>query len=52
MSDYVIGSGWFSDEYNKTSMGVMTNNFQENYGGTQGRNSIFSKYWLELAKVT
>lgn len=46
MSDYVIGSGWFSDEYNKTSMGVMTNNFQARYGGTQGRNSIFSKYWL------
>ena len=46
MFDYVIGSGWFSDEYNKTSMGVMTNKFQVKYGGTQGRTSNFSKYWL------
>lgn len=46
MVNYVIGSGWFSDEYNKTIMGKKTNNHQKKYGGIAGRNSNFSKYWL------
>lgn len=44
--NYIIGSGWFSDEFNKTEMGKKTNLFQIGYGGTIGRNSNFSKYWL------
>lgn len=46
MLNYIIGSGWFSDKYNKTQIGVKTNNFQKIYGGNYGRNSKFSKYWL------
>uniref|UniRef100_A0A6C0BTM6 Nucleotide-diphospho-sugar transferase domain-containing protein n=1 Tax=viral metagenome TaxID=1070528 RepID=A0A6C0BTM6_9ZZZZ len=46
MSNFIIGSGWFSDEHNKTDMGKETNKFQLKYGGTAGRNSNFSKYWL------
>ena len=46
MSNYVIGSGWFSDEYSKTEMGAESNRIQKNYGGINGRNSRFSKYWL------
>ena len=46
MFNFIIGSGWFSDEYNKTDIGRNTNNFQKKYGGVSGRNSFFSKYWL------
>jgi len=46
MSNYIIGSGWYSDEFNKTQIGIKTNNFQKNYGGIAGRNKNFSKYWL------
>ena len=28
MCDYIVGSGWFSDEYNKTAMGNETNKIQ------------------------
>jgi hypothetical protein len=46
MSDYIIGSGWFSDVHNKTSIGRETNKHQKLYGGISGRNQNFSKYWL------
>ena len=46
MFNYIIGSGWFSDEYNKTEMGIISNRFQRNFGGLNGRNSTFSKFWL------
>lgn len=46
MSNYIIGSGWFSDKHNKTQMGKKTNDLQKKYGGIYGRNSGFSKYWL------
>ena len=46
MLNYIIGSGWFSDEFSKTEMGIKSNKFQRNYGGLNGRNSKFSKYWL------
>ena len=46
MLNYIVGSGWFSDQYNKTQVGAKTNNHQKTYGGIAGRNSQFSKYWL------
>ena len=46
MYSYIIGSGWFSDEYNKTPLGKETNYHQRNYGGCIGRKPTFSKYWL------
>lgn len=46
MINYIIGSGWFSDEFNKTDLGKKTNLHQKYRGGTSGRNSRFSKYWL------
>ena len=46
MLNYIIGSGWFSDEYNKTQKGKNANEHQKHYGGIVGRNSKFSKYWL------
>lgn len=44
--NYIVGSGWFSDKYNKTDEGKLTNIHQKKYGGITGRNSEFSKYWL------
>mgnify|MGYP006104380307 CR=1 FL=1 len=46
MTNYIIGSGWFSDIYNKTELGKVTEKHQRNYGGKTSRNSDFSKYWL------
>ena len=46
MLNYIIGSGWFSDEFGKTQTGIKTNQHQKHYGGIAGRNSKFSKYWL------
>ena len=46
MFNYIIGSGWFSDEFNKTELGIETNLHQKKFGGIHGRNSTFSKYWL------
>lgn len=44
--NYIIGSGWFSDEFNKTELGKISNSHQKKYGGTCGRNKNFSKLWL------
>ena len=46
MINYIIGSGWFSDEFNKTELGIQTNLHQKTRGGISGRNSRFSKHWL------
>ena len=45
-NNFIIGSGWFSDEFNKTELGKLTNSHQSMYGGTKSRNKEFSKYWL------
>ena len=41
MTNYIIGSGWFSDIYNKTELGKVTEKHQRNYGGKTSRNSDF-----------
>lgn len=46
MYNYILGSGWFSDEFNLTDIGKQTNEIQKKYGSKIGKKSIFSKYWL------
>lgn len=45
-ANFLISSGWFSDINKTTDQGIITSEHQKHYGGNIGRNTIFSKYWL------